>query len=245
LEVDDVSQHTGYVYAYTNRRKHTLELIQKVASPCARILDVAAGQGNFSIMLAELGYEVTWNDIREDLADYTRLKHERGVIHYRPGNILELCFDEYFDVVLITEIIEHVAHPDEFLRKISRMIRPDGHVVMTTPNGEYFLNSLPRFSDCANPGQFEAMQFQPNSEGHIFLLHLDEVEALAHETGLKVIEARVFTNPLTNGHIKTGAILKITPRSWINAFEHLTTSSSSIIKKKIHAGMAVLFARAG
>ena len=243
LEVYGESNPDGYAYAYANRRKHTLELIQSIALPKARILDVAAAQGNFSIALAELGYEVTWNDLRENLAEYTKLKQERGIIHYKPGNIFELDFESYFDIALITEIIEHVAHPDDFLRKISKMVKPHGYVVMTTPNGEYLLNSLPRFSDHPNPAQFDTVQFQPNSDGHIFLLHQDEIETLAQQSGLKIIETRFFTNPLTNGHLKLASLLKVIPRSWINAFEYLTASSPIVIKKKIHVGMAVLFVR--
>ena len=79
----------GYAYAYDNRRKHTLRFLTEVLTPGARILDVAAAQGNFSIALAEMGYEVTWNDLREELANYVRLKHERGDIHFAPGNVFE------------------------------------------------------------------------------------------------------------------------------------------------------------
>src|SRR5277367_1418249 len=79
----------GYAYAYDNRRRQTLRLLTEVLTPGARILDVAAAQGNFSIALAEMGYNVTWNDLREDLADYVRFKYERGEIHFAAGNAFE------------------------------------------------------------------------------------------------------------------------------------------------------------
>lgn len=244
LEAYGAATLNGYAYAYANRRHHTLELISNIAAPGARILDVAAAQGNFSIALAELGYEVTWNDLREDLGEYTRLKHDRGVLHYAPGNILELCFAEKFDIVLIAEVIEHVAHPDEFLRAISGLVKPDGHIIMTTPNGGYFLNKLPRFTDCPDPSQFEAIQFRPNSDGHIFLLHTDEVQSLARAAGLVAKEIRLFSNPLTNGHLKFGSLLNLLPQRLVKRFEFLTTSLPVSLQKKIHTGMAVLLARA-
>jgi hypothetical protein len=52
----------GYANAYRNRLRVTLDAIRRVAPPGSSILDVAAGQGNFSLASAELGYEVTWND---------------------------------------------------------------------------------------------------------------------------------------------------------------------------------------
>jgi 2-polyprenyl-3-methyl-5-hydroxy-6-metoxy-1,4-benzoquinol methylase len=139
------------------------------------------------------------------------------MLHYLPGNVFELDFNAYFDVVLIAEVVEHVAHPDEFLKKIARMIKPEGYIVMATPNGGCFMNRLPKFSDCPDPAQFEAVQFQPNPDGHIFLLHIDEINHLAHQAGLSVKELRLFTNPLTNEHIKLGVLLKVLPRSCVNA----------------------------
>src|SRR5438132_10084299 len=70
----------GYAYAYENRRQETVRLLTEVLSPGARILDLAAGQGNFSLTLAEMGYDVTWNDLRSDLAGYVGLKHQHGSI---------------------------------------------------------------------------------------------------------------------------------------------------------------------
>src|ERR1017187_8950178 len=201
-EVYGEISNRGYAYAYDNRRKVTLRLLTEVLIPGARILDVAAAQGNFSIALAEMGYDVTWNDLREDLADYVRLKHERGEIHFAPGNAFELNFSYLFDAILITEIIEHVAHPDEFLRKAAQLVKPGGYIVMTTPNGAYFRNPLPKFSDCLDPSIYETIQFKPNSDGHIFLLHPDEVKSLASRAGLVVEEIALFNNPLTNGYMK-------------------------------------------
>lgn len=243
LEIYGDTSSKGYAYAYANRRKHTLELIQKVAQPGAKILDVAAAQGNFSLSMAERGFEVTWNDLREDLIPYTRLKYEHGVIHYVPGNIFELNFVECFDVVLITEIIEHVAQPDVFLQKISRLVKLNGHIIMTTPNGAYFRNPLPKFSDCPDPTQFEGVQFQPDSDGHIFELHIDEVETIARNLGLKIIEARFFTNPLTTGHMKSEFLLKLIPHRCVELVEKFTVSGPLPLRKMMHAGMAILFRR--
>jgi 2-polyprenyl-6-hydroxyphenyl methylase/3-demethylubiquinone-9 3-methyltransferase len=233
--------HHGYAYAYENRQRETLRLLTEVLEPGARILDVAAAQGNFSLALAELGFDVTWNDLREELADYVRLKYEHGMIEYAPGNAFELAFPSPFDAVLITEVIEHVAHPDEFLAKASGLVRPGGYIVMTTPNGGYFKNSLPKFSECADPAVFEAMQFKPNADGHIFLLHVDEIEPLARRAGLTVEKVALFTNPLTAGHVKTEALLKLLPRGMVRTAERVTQSLPASVAKKALVQMGVRF----
>jgi 2-polyprenyl-3-methyl-5-hydroxy-6-metoxy-1,4-benzoquinol methylase len=235
-----ISDH-GYAYAYDNRRRETLRLLTEVLSPGARVLDVAAAQGNFSLALAELGFDVTWNDLRAELADYVRLKHERGKIEFAAGNAFELRFPSLFDAVLITEIIEHVAHPDDFLAKAAALVRPGGYIVMTTPNGGYFKNRLPKFSECADPSVFESVQFKPNSDGHIFLLHVNEIEPLAKRAGLTVEKIALFTSPLTAGHVKTEVLLKILPRGLVQFAESVSRSLPSLVKTKALVQMGVRF----
>ena len=134
LEFGADASRPGYSSAFALRRAHILELITRVAPPGARILDVAAAQGNFSLALAELGHDVVWNDLRHDLAPYVRLKHERGRVTYAPGDVFALGFGAEFDVVLAGEVIEHVADPGEFLRTCGRLLAPGGLMIVATLN---------------------------------------------------------------------------------------------------------------
>jgi 2-polyprenyl-6-hydroxyphenyl methylase/3-demethylubiquinone-9 3-methyltransferase len=243
LEIYGSLHHRGYAYAYAERRRHTLDLVRRAGEPPARVIDVAAAQGNFTLALAEAGYDVTWNDLRADLADYVRLKHERGMVRYAPGNAFDLGFAGTFDIALITEVIEHVAHPDDFLAKAGSLVRPGGHVVMTTPNGRYFRNPLPRFSDCPDPAVYEARQFRPDADGHIFLLHPDEVPGLAAKAGLEVVETRVFNNPLTGGCLRTEPLLKVLPRRLVETMERGARRLPAGWVERMCTGMAVLLRR--
>lgn len=240
-EIWGVPTHKGYTYAYHNRRRMALDLLMQVLPKGATVLDVAAAQGNFSLFLAEYGYVVTWNDLREDLSDYVKRKYEYGELNFEPGNIYDLPFHEEFDCVFITEIIEHVAHPDEFLSKVAHMVKPGGYVVMSTPNGAYFRNDLPKFSECSDPSQFESVQFAPNADGHVFLLWPEEVKLLAEKTGLKMEKHLMFTNPLTAGHLKTELLLKFIPGKLVWILERLTQFLPSFINKRLSVHSATRF----
>jgi SAM-dependent methyltransferase len=51
--------------------------------------------------------------------------------------------DASFDCVVAVEVLEHVEEDEAFVRHVSRVLRPGGVFLMTTPNGDYVPNSNP------------------------------------------------------------------------------------------------------
>jgi 2-polyprenyl-6-hydroxyphenyl methylase/3-demethylubiquinone-9 3-methyltransferase len=243
-EVFGVPVNLGYALAYRNRREETLKLIAEALKPGAAILDMAAAQGNFTLALAERGYRVTWNDLRGELVEYVQKKYEYGKVSYAVGNAFELDFDEVFDGVMLCEVIEHMAHPDQFMINVARLLKPGGIAVMTTPNGLYFRNYLPRFSDCPDPSVFESVQFKPNSDGHIFLLWPDEVRRVAEQAGLQIEKQVFFTTPLTNGHMKTHVFLSALPQSWVWKVERTARRLPVLVQERLMVHTAARFRKA-
>lgn len=230
----------GYAYAYAQRRTQILAAVETHVPKYSHILDIAAAQGNFSLWLAEKGYKVTWNDLRDELTGYVQMKRDHGDVTYRSGNCFDLSFDRLFDAVLVTEIIEHVAHPDDFLKKVSTLVRPGGKIILTTPTGEYFFNRLPKFSECSDPSQYESIQFKPNSNGHIFLLHVNEIRELAARAELMAEEIITYSNVLTSGSAKTNALLAWLPRTIVEAVERLTVTRGRFLRPLNTNTLAVL-----
>lgn len=210
-EFFDPQPDSSYSFSYRYRFDRTLEALRQALAPASTVLDIGAAQGNFSLRLAELGHHVLWNDLREELSGYVKLKHENGDIEYMPGNIFDLKLDKKIDCVLMTEVIEHVAHPDEFLKTAAKVLPNTGVIVLSTPNGLYFGNKLPRFSDYPDPSSFESKQFQPDSNGHIFLLHPDEIHSLAAKAGLVVSKLELFYSPFATLIVKSRRFLP----SWL------------------------------
>lgn len=109
---------------------------------------------------------------------------------------------------------------------------------MTTPNGAYIRNELPRFSDCPDPSIYGSIQFKPNADGHIFLMHGDEVFRLAREAGLTVSHLSYSTNFLTAGYAGTRRLVSVLPRRVVQALER--TSSARLpgaIAQKVNVSM--------
>lgn len=247
LEVwDDPEPRTlaglAYANAYKARQSAVLNILVAEMPAPARVLDLAAAQGNFTIALAGLGYDVTWNDLRAELEGYVRQKLPKHTnAHFVSGNIFDMeeMYVGQFDAVFALEIIEHVAHPDDFISKLATLLRPGGVIVLSTPNGGYFLNKLPRFSDHPDPSVFENTQSAPNSDGHIFLLYEDEMRRFAKSSGLEVCDIKFLTNPLTAGHIKLRYALGVLPARTVDFLERFTRRLPVRMQRKLSSQLIV------
>lgn len=233
-----------YAAAYHQRMREVLAAVQRHTPAGGRLLDLAAAQGNYTLATSAMGYRSTWNDLRGELIDYVRLKSPQAAeLEFVAGNILDLDsgFGGSFDTVLALEVIEHVAHPDAFLMALAQLLRPGGRLIVSTPNGGYFGNGLPRFSDFEDPSIFEADQFKPDDDGHIFLLHEDEMRSLATAAGLEVVEHRTFTNPLTAGFMGLRRVHMAMPGAIIGMVEGMTRQLPALVARKLNvASLTVL-----
>ncbi len=100
-----------------------------------RVLDVGCGAGLLCEPLARLGGEVTGIDATPANIDVARAHAATGgfAIDYRAGSV-EHMEDASYDLVTCMEVIEHVENPAQFIAQLARMVRPDGLLLLSTPN---------------------------------------------------------------------------------------------------------------
>ena len=96
------------------------------------VLDIGTSTGTNLRMLRNLGFtRVTGLD---QSPEAIRFCAEKGFGHVQIGDVCELPFpDNVFDLVLATDIIEHVTSDNEALREIRRVLKPNGHLLLTVP----------------------------------------------------------------------------------------------------------------
>jgi len=102
----------------------------------ARVLDIGCGTGaNLTVPLARRFADVDFVGVDSDVASIGFAQRE-----YRTGNLHFLVDQDAgelgsFDMIIASEVIEHVEDPDAFLAFLRSRLAPDGCIVLTLPNG--------------------------------------------------------------------------------------------------------------
>jgi 2-polyprenyl-3-methyl-5-hydroxy-6-metoxy-1,4-benzoquinol methylase len=143
------------------------------------IIDVGCGDGGIIAFCARQGSEVIFIDRDEEKLAATEERIKRSPAHaYRAiasdCNPIPLA-DGTGDVVICTEVLEHVPDPGKFLGELIRITKPGGQLLVTVPDAR----SEKLVGSSAPAGYFEA----PN---HIRVFAADELRELMLEAGLQI-----------------------------------------------------------
>lgn len=125
-----------------------------------KVLDIGCGGGILSESMAALGAEVTGIDLSEKALSVARLHLlESGhKVDYKLVSAEDFADaqPESFDIVTCMEMLEHVPDPASTVAACARLVKPGGHVFLSTLNrnpksylfaiigAEYILNLLPK-----------------------------------------------------------------------------------------------------
>lgn len=97
-----------------------------------KVLDAGCGTGWFSREAQARGAAVTALDVGEELLAQVAKKAK---VKTKVGSVLKLPFkDGTFDIVMSNEVIEHVTDARKAIKEMSRVLKPGGLLVITTPN---------------------------------------------------------------------------------------------------------------
>ncbi len=104
--------------------------------PNGNMLDIGCFDGSKSILFCQVAQCTTVFGV-DFLPEQLSIAREHGVetLEADLNSDLPLPFPaQFFDVILCSEVIEHLFSPDDLLDEMARLLKPDGYIILTTPN---------------------------------------------------------------------------------------------------------------
>ena len=173
-----------YIHAYLPDDSH------------AKILDVGAGTGRYSVALAEEGYDVT----AVELVKYNLgiLKQKNSTVKAYQGNALKLSRfpDKEFDMVLVFGPMYHLLTTEEkvqALKEAKRVLKDDGVMLVAYCMNEYSILTYGfrqnHILECLENGKISKdFRVQPEAEDLYDYVRLEDMDAYNKAAGLKRIK---------------------------------------------------------
>lgn len=116
------------------------EYLEQRGISSAVIADIGCGTGELlTIPLAEnLGKEAIIHAFEPESATFQSLKDQirgLGIQNVHPIHDRESLQNLKFDAIILSEVIEHIENPAEFLFQFKHLLKNLGIMIITTPNG--------------------------------------------------------------------------------------------------------------
>ena len=119
---------------YEKDAKHRYKHLKKLFFPKAKILDFGCGMGQFSVLCKNNDLDVYAYDVNEYVVERLRKKEDIKAVS-KP--LSKSIFPKsHFDFIVTFDVIEHVKDTDGLLELFNYWLKPNGYLIITTPNIE-------------------------------------------------------------------------------------------------------------
>jgi SAM-dependent methyltransferase len=210
-----------------DRERVHLALLARVMRSDDTLLDAGCGDGQFLATVRHL-----FPRARLVGADYSPVQvtaaADRGFEVAQANFESELPFpDGAFSVVNLAQVIEHLRDPDRLLEEISRVLRPDGHLVLSTPNLCAWFNRVlvpfgvqPVFYESstrsarAGAGPLRRFRASDHPVGHVRLFTLQALEDILSLYGFSInaVRGSVFDEGLPRSALAVDRVFARRPQ---------------------------------
>jgi SAM-dependent methyltransferase len=127
------AKHRDDAYFYSLQAQDAIRWLEQCGVPLGketRVLDLGCGHGVFGAELLKKGCQVTFAD------EESCLVPELADAPFRRINIdkEELAVLGQYDLVICSNVLEHLAKPAEFINAAQKLLKPDGRLYLSWTN---------------------------------------------------------------------------------------------------------------
>lgn len=183
-------------WLHTLRKNKIENYLQSVASSgVLRALEVGPGSGVYLPSLCQIAKEAVALDVESaHLENLEPLKEKHANLKLKQGDIVSGINEDQFQLVLCSEVIEHVPHPEEFMKGLASVTAPGGWLVLSTPQPLSTIEVIGKIA-LSRPliGLTRLIYNEPVlPTGHISLLSRRKVRQLLGQNGFEILNAETF-----------------------------------------------------
>lgn len=128
------------IWGYAKRLRFVRDVLREafVGHTTVKVLDLGCGNGSQLAIPLAIDRRVEMVGIDPDPGS---INHARELatstenLRFICGGVEELGSHEHFDMVILSEVLEHLEHPGEMLAAATRVLDQDGVLIVTVPNG--------------------------------------------------------------------------------------------------------------
>ncbi len=103
------------------------------------VLDIASGSGYGTEIIASQAKKVFGVDVDAEAVQYATTNYGKKNITFLHGDGIKIPLDDdAVDVVVSFETLEHIEDYEKFMAEVKRVLKPDGLLVLSTPNDKEF-----------------------------------------------------------------------------------------------------------
>ena len=142
------------------------------------VLDVACGSGYGCDILLKSGAKIVNGiDISEDAIVFCKTHFTDSKLIFKQNNSLNLDFpDDSFEVITCFEFLEHIDQHEEFMSEMKRVLKPNGLLIISTPNTEIY--GVDKIHDIKTDNPFHLKELDKIQFSQLLKNHFNHFEIL-------------------------------------------------------------------
>ena len=129
-----INEKSEHVYSQSMRT----EMFDFLPSEYSKVLEVGCNVGNFSQLLSK-PYEFWGVEPLKEAAEIAKTKMDKVLVGFY-DNVANEIPNNYFDLIIATDVIEHMEKPWEFLQSIKKKMTVNASIILSIPNVRYYGN---------------------------------------------------------------------------------------------------------
>ncbi|MBS3078618.1 methyltransferase domain-containing protein [Candidatus Pacearchaeota archaeon] len=167
---------------HTGLRERERQIRDFIKNGKVNALDAGCGIGLYSFEIAKNGHSVTGIDLERNKIETARkISNKIGAkVNFIEGDLTNLKINEKFDLILCSEVIEHIIDDYRVIENLSKIMNKNARLIIT----------VPRISE-------KSWKIDYKKFGHVRPGYREEeLKTMLEKYGLKVNKIVLFDSPL-------------------------------------------------